>query len=81
MSTVITLGATVLILAFLGMFLLSRWRLRTIGLVLAGVATVYVGVVFWFAGALDAALKSAQDTRSVSTLPTNGTGGLKTNAP
>ena len=81
MSTVITLGVVVLILAFLGMFLLSRWRLRTIGLALAGTTILYMGVVFWFAGALDAALKKRAGLPVGFHLSTNGTGVLKTNAP
>ncbi len=81
MTTLITLGAVVLILAFIGMFLLSRWRLRTIGLALVGIAIVYVGMVFWFAGALDAALKKRAGLPVRFHASTNATGGLKTNAP
>ena len=85
--------ALVLILALLAMFLLSRWRLRTIGLALVGVAIVYVGVVAWFSSALDAALKGRSGPRQVDLVPhkvvqsdrfqapTNGAGGVRTNAP
>jgi len=68
MSTVITLGAVVLILAFLGMFLLSRWRLRTIGLALLGIAIIWE----WCFGSptlWTQPSKSAQDSPAVSTPP------------
>ncbi len=93
MSTVITIGAVILILALLAMFLLSRWRLRTIGLALLGVAIVYVGVVAWFSNALDAALKRRSGPQQLDLVPrrvvqsdrfqapTNGSGRVKTNAP
>ena len=81
MSTVITFGAVILILAFLGMFLWSRWRLRTIGLVMVGIAILYVGAVFWFDDALDTALKNRAGLPDRFQASTNGKGGLKTNAP
>ena len=93
MSTVITMGAIILMLAFLAMFLLSRWQLRTIGLALVGVTIVYVGAVALFSNALDAALKRRSGPQQVDLAPhkvvesdrfqapTNGEGGVKTNAP
>ncbi len=57
MSTVVTLGSIILVLAFFAMFLFSRWRLRTIGFVLAGIAAIWVGAVVWFSYALERALE------------------------
>ena len=57
MSTVVTLGLVILVLAFFGMFLFSRWRLRTIGFALAGIAAIFVGAVVWFSYALEKALE------------------------
>ena len=83
----------ILTLALVGMLFFSQLRLRTIALVLAGVAIVYVGVVAWFSNALDAALKRQSGPQQVDILPrkamesdrfqaaTNGVGAAKTNAP
>jgi hypothetical protein len=93
MKTVITIGAVILILALLAMFVFTRWRLRTIAFMLAGVALVYVGVVAWFSKALDAALRRQNGPQQVDSVPpkaieadrfqvpTNGIDGVKTNAP
>ncbi len=93
MSTVVTIGAVILILAFLVMLVFSRWRLRTIAIMLAGVAVVYVGVVAWVSKALDTALRRHNGLQQVDSVPhkiiesdrfqvpTNGVDGVKTNAP
>lgn len=57
MRTVITLGLVLLVLAFFGMSLFSRWKLKTIGFVLAGIAAIYVLSVILFAHALQKSLE------------------------
>jgi hypothetical protein len=93
MSTVVTIGAVILILAFLAMFVFSPWRLRTIAIMLAGLALVYIGGVAWFSKALDAALKRHNGPQQVDSVPhkviesdrlevpVNGVDRVKTNAP
>jgi hypothetical protein len=92
MSTVITIGAVILVLALLGMFVFPRWRLRTIAIILAAIALVYVGVVAWFSKALDTALKRHNGQQQVDSVqhkviesdrlqvPTNAVDRVKTNA-
>jgi hypothetical protein len=65
MDTVFTLGSIVLILAFFTMFLFFRWRLRTIGFLLAGIAAGFVGAVVWFSYALDRALERRNGPKHV----------------
>ncbi|MEY2427291.1 MAG: hypothetical protein QOJ40_176 [Verrucomicrobiota bacterium] len=93
MSIVITFGAVILVLALFAMLIFSRWRLRTIAILLVGVAMVYVGVSAWFSRALDRALKRHTGRQQVDSVPhkvvdsdhfqvpTNGVDGVKTNAP
>jgi hypothetical protein len=65
MSTVVTLGLVILILAFFGMFLFSRWQLRTIGVALVGIAAVFVGAVVWFSYALERSLEKRNGPKHV----------------
>ena len=93
MSTVITIGAVILILAFFAMFLWSPWRLRTIGILLAGVAIAYAGTVVWLSDALARAIDRRNASPHVDSVPhkvgesdyfqvaTNGAGAMKSNAP
>ena len=93
MSTVIITGAVILTLALLAMFFFSQLRLKTIALLLAGIALLYVGAVAWFSSALDSALKRRSGPEQVDHVPrkvvesdhfnaaTNGVGGAKTKAP
>jgi len=86
MSTAITIGAVILVLALFAMLIFSRWRLRTVAIML-------VGVVAWFSKALDTALKRRTGPQQADSVPhravesdrfhvpTNGVGGVKTNAP
>lgn len=68
MSEVITLGVVILGLAFLGMFFFSRWQLRTIGLVLVGIAAVFMGAVVWFSYALERSLEKRNGPKHVFVL-------------
>jgi hypothetical protein len=93
MSTVITTGTVIMFLALLAMFVFSRWRLRTIAMVLAASALLYAGVVAWFSKALDLALKRGNGSQRMDSVPhkvvesdrfevpTDGVGGVRTNAP
>lgn len=94
MSAVVTFGVVILILAFLAMFLFTRWQLRTIAFVMAGGAIVYVGVVAWYSNALDSALKRRSGHQPVDSVPhkvvesgnsqvqtNNSLGVSRTNAP
>ncbi len=65
MSTVVTLGVVILVLAFFGMFLFSRWQLRTIGFALVGIAAVFVGAVVWFSYALERSLEKRNGPKHV----------------
>lgn len=57
MSTVLTFGGVILLAAALGMLTFSRLRLRTIGLVLAGVGVAIAAAAVWFGHALERALE------------------------
>lgn len=65
MSTVLVLALAIGIPCFLGMFLFSRWCLRTIGMVMAAGAVVFALAVVWFSHALQEALERRNGPRHV----------------